>query len=79
MGESACIRKGNDRSGKIVTVSSLDKVFPKEGPNLLQTKYTIFKNETFHFQVCFGRKKATCMPLNQKCLLTLSSFALNWK
>ena len=53
MGESVSITKENKTYQKIFTVSSLDKVFPKEGPNLLQNEYTIFKNETFHFQVSF--------------------------
>ena len=37
------------------SVSSLEKVFPRREPVLLQDSYTIFRNETFHFQVvCFG-------------------------
>ena len=40
---------------KQMTVSSLDKVFPYEGPKMPLSKYSVFKNETFHFQVaCFA-------------------------
>ena len=35
---------------KILTVSSLDKVFPNEPPQLLQTEYSVFRNEAFHYQ-----------------------------
>lgn len=37
---------------KLITASSLDKVFPNSKPSLLQNEYSIFKNEVFHFQVC---------------------------
>ena len=33
----------------------------------------------FIFKSVLGKKMTTCMPLNQKCLLTLLSFALNKK
>ncbi len=39
------------------TVSSLDKIFWNEKPKLLQSEYSVFQNETFHFQVaCFAKK-----------------------
>ena len=44
-----------------VTVSSLDKVFPKEGPKLFQSAYTVMKNEIFHFQVACKAQKLTQM------------------
>ena len=59
MGKSACRGQENDTSGKIYTVSALDKVFPKEGPKILQSSYTIFRNETFHFQVSFYFEQIT--------------------
>ena len=59
MGEPASIKRENAANKRIFTVSSLDKVFPKEGPNFLQNKYTIFKNETFHFQVSFYFEQIT--------------------
>ncbi len=40
---------------KTLTVSSLEKIFPDEKPRLLQSEYSVFKNETFHYQVvCFS-------------------------
>ena len=35
---------------KQMTVSSLDKVFPYEGPTMPLSKYSVFKNETFIFK-----------------------------
>ena len=34
-------------------VSSLDKVFPVEGPGVCSSEYSMLKNERFHFQVAF--------------------------
>jgi len=44
-----------------VTVSSLDKVFPKEGPTLFQSSYKMMKNEIFHFQVACKAQHLTQM------------------
>lgn len=35
----------------ILTVSSLEKVFPKDGPKNRLSEYSVFKNETFNYQV----------------------------
>ena len=40
---------------KILTVSSLDKIFPNEKPQILQSKASVLKNQVFHYQVaCFS-------------------------
>ncbi len=42
----------------IVTVSSLEKVFPNTKPSLLQSEYSVFRNERFHFQVaCYASEQ----------------------
>ena len=38
---------------KILTVSSLEKIFPDEKPKLLQSEYSVFKNEAFHYQIAY--------------------------
>ena len=37
----------------VKTVSSLDKVFACEGPNIEELSGTVLKNERFAFQICF--------------------------
>ena len=34
-----------------LTVSSLEKVFPSDKPKLRINSATVFRNETFHFQI----------------------------
>ena len=38
--------------GKILTVSSLEKVFPDTVPTMPENGHRIFSNEIFHFQAC---------------------------
>ena len=50
------------------TVSSLEKIFPYKKPVLKQSEYTIFQNETFHFQVaCFGGVVCEHTRVEVKC------------
>ncbi len=44
-----------------VTVSSLDKVFPQDGPSLFQSNFKVMKNEIFHFQVACKAQRLTQM------------------
>jgi len=49
------LQHSNGFSQQQYTISSLEKVFPRKKPTLKQKEYSVFKNETFHFQVaCFG-------------------------
>lgn len=45
----------------MLTVSSLQKVFPNETPTLVQSAYTVMQNEVFHFQVCCKATNLTQM------------------
>ena len=62
----------NLKDEKFVTVSSLDKVFPKDGPKILQSKASTMKNETFHFQASFYSDRIIIG--NIQCISDLSEY-----